>query len=265
MRTRIAPRACWWRRGCRLAAAAMIASAAAVLAETPVEAGQQRVDLFGSQGTRFTGVPPSRKFLGVLERFATERAPLAGDCRNAGDTRCLPGKWRRLLAELSDASPLAQVVRVNRVLNRVDYVDDAANYGAEDYWATPGEFLTRGGDCEDYAVAKFLALRALGFDAERLQVAVVWDEELDIGHAVLVVDVEGRELVLDNRVSWPKPSRVIEHYRPLYAVSEKAWSLYRGRTPTLAAAKLNRSLKAARGVGFAPVAPRDRAAPSSGE
>jgi predicted transglutaminase-like cysteine proteinase len=265
MRTRFAPSARWWRRACRLAAAAVIAAPVAVLAAAPVEAGQQRVDLFGSQGTRFTGVPPSRKFLGVLERFAIERAPGHDNCRNAVDRRCLPGTWGRLLAELSDASPLAQVVRVNRVLNRVDYVDDADNYGIEDYWATPGEFLARGGDCEDYAVAKFLALRALGFDDERLQVVVVWDEELDIGHAVLVVDVEGRELVLDNRRSWPRPSRVIDNYRPFYAVSETTWTLYRGSTPTIATTKLSRAFKAARGGGFAPVASKDRTAPSSGE
>ena len=41
--------------------------------------------------------------------------------------------------------------------NSVKYSDDKDIYGINDYWASPYEFLARDrGDCEDYAIAKFL-------------------------------------------------------------------------------------------------------------
>ena len=49
------------------------------------------------------------------------------------------------------------------------------------------DFFTRGGDCEDFAIAKYTALRALGVPEERLRVAIVHDDEKNLPHAILVV------------------------------------------------------------------------------
>ncbi|WP_237707120.1 transglutaminase-like cysteine peptidase [Pseudoalteromonas sp. BSi20652] len=39
-----------------------------------------------------------------------------------------------------------------------------------DYWTTPLETLGRGlGDCEDYAIAKYISLRALGVIDDKLR------------------------------------------------------------------------------------------------
>jgi predicted transglutaminase-like cysteine proteinase len=54
-------------------------------------------------------------------------------------------------------------VETNRFLNDWRYKPDDQNYGQRDYWATPLEFLRRSGDCEDYAIAKYVTLRELGF------------------------------------------------------------------------------------------------------
>ena len=56
----------------------------------------------------------------------------------------------------------------------------------------PGEFLHRGGDCEDYALAKYLALRALGFAAADLRIVALSDAARGLHHAVLTVRLEGR-------------------------------------------------------------------------
>src|SRR5687767_3292240 len=54
-----------------------------------------------------------------------------------------PGSERDLLDE------------VNRVLNRIAFVDDEKHWGEEDYWATPAESVaSNGADCEDYTIAK---------------------------------------------------------------------------------------------------------------
>ena len=95
------------------------------------------------------------------------------------------------------------------------------------YWASPGEFFRRHGDCEDYAIAKFLSLRALGFDDAAMRIVVLQDLNLGIAHAVLAVELGGETLILDNQVADVVPARAIRHYRPIYAVNETHWWLYR--------------------------------------
>jgi hypothetical protein len=43
------------------------------------------------------------------------------------------------------------------------------------------------GQCQDYAIAKFLALRALGFADTQLRLVALRDTRREIDHAVLVV------------------------------------------------------------------------------
>ena len=61
--------------------------------------------------------------------------------------------------------------------------------------------MTYSGDCEDYAIAKFFALRELGFANQELRIAVVYDNLRRIGHAVLAVYVEGDILIGDVPIS----------------------------------------------------------------
>ena len=84
---------------------------------------------------------------------------------------------------------------VNEHYNREPYVSDQENYGVSGYWATPDEFLKNGGDCEDYAIAKYFALRSLGFTEMRI---VAYTRPTGQGHAVLVVKLDGWEWSLDN-------------------------------------------------------------------
>jgi predicted transglutaminase-like cysteine proteinase len=63
---------------------------------------------------------------------------------------------------------------VNDLLNRVPQVADSAHWGQEDYWATPAEFIaSNGGDCEDFVIAKYFALRESGIPAEKLRLTYV--------------------------------------------------------------------------------------------
>src|SRR5262245_10860403 len=62
----------------------------------------------------------------------------------------VPGSERELLDE------------VNRILNKIAFVDDSQHWGAEDYWATPAESVaSNGADCEDYTIAKYFLLKEL--------------------------------------------------------------------------------------------------------
>jgi predicted transglutaminase-like cysteine proteinase len=112
-------------------------------------------------------------------------------------------------------------------MNRQRYLTDPRNYGVKDYWATPIQFLKRDGDCEDYAIAKFISLRALGFTNDMLRIVVLQDLNLRIGHAILVVYLDGRALVLDNQVRRVVPAETIRHYQPIYSINEQHWWLHR--------------------------------------
>ena len=118
---------------------------------------------------------------------------------------------------------------VNAFFNRLPYVIDQSNWGASDYWASPLQFLARSGDCEDYAIAKFVTLRQLGFSNDEMRLVILDDLNLGIAHAVLVVAENDRLLVLDNQIPQAVDSRRILHYRAIYSINEERWWLHRGR------------------------------------
>lgn len=148
-------------------------------------------------------------------------------------------KWNRVMDEGVAATPreaigtlvsavdgldtLGQLEAVNAFFNKAPYRSDYGNYGVEDYWATPDELLARGGDCEDYAIAKYLTLRALGVPAETMRIVVLNDLERNLPHAILVVFAEGRAWALDNQLARVTDTRQIHYYRPLYSINEARW------------------------------------------
>lgn len=72
-------------------------------------------------------------------------------------------------AHAAEAEPLLR--EINHALNHgAVFAEDTLNWGSVDHWATPGELRSHGaGDCEDFAIAKYFALRAAGFATERLR------------------------------------------------------------------------------------------------
>ena len=115
---------------------------------------------------------------------------------------------------------------VNDHFNQAKYILDIKNWGLKDYWATPLQFLMKDGDCEDYAITKYMALRKLGLPASKMQVLVLQDENLNILHSVLAVQEGGKTYILDNQIKSLVTDQDIHHYRPIYSINEKAWWRY---------------------------------------
>ena len=90
-----------------------------------------------------------------------------------------------------------------------------------DYWATPREFLKKSGDCEDYSIAKFYALKELGFSGDAMRVVALKDRIRNIGHAVLAVYTDGDIFILDNQTIMVLSHVKYKHYVPQYSVNEK--------------------------------------------
>ena len=94
------------------------------------------------------------------------------------------------------------------------------NYGVEDYWAIPREFLCNGGDCEDYAITKLFSLRWLGLPAEDLRLVIVQDTNLRVPHAVLAVSRGADIFILDSQVQAVLSHRDVVHYAPVFSINE---------------------------------------------
>ena len=108
-------------------------------------------------------------------------------------------------------------------MNKIAYIADKQNYGVDDYWATIEEFMTRGGDCEDYALAKYRSLMQLGFSANELRLVILYDQDKRINHAVLAVMLDGKWKILDNQVQNVRDDDEISNYKPIYAISQNSW------------------------------------------
>ena len=131
-----------------------------------------------------------------------------------------------MIASLQGRSVREQVLAVNEFANRFRYVLDQDNYGKSDYWAIPREFLTLGGDCEDYSIIKYFSLRQLGVPVEALRVVIVQDTNLRIPHAIMALQLGDDMVILDNQIKEVVSHRRIAHYLPVFSVNEHHWWMH---------------------------------------
>jgi len=184
------------------------------------------VALFRTAEIRADSHAGLKQWQGVLERIRSERDGYAA-CRNGSAACSSPGArlWQGYLVELEGFSLDEQIVRVNRFVNKWRYRPDMQIHGRSDYWASPLEFFSRSGDCEDYAIAKYVSLRLLGVPDERMRVAVVHDQIRDLAHAVLVVYTGDTAVVLDNLTNAVLQHDRVVNYTPYYTVNaETRWT-----------------------------------------
>jgi predicted transglutaminase-like cysteine proteinase len=92
--------------------------------------------------------------------------------------------WQKLMQDNKDKDVLEKLRLVNDFFNLyVKYVSDQKHWKTKDYWATPLETLgTQGGDCEDYAIAKYLTLREMGLDDGNLRITYVKYRKRNTGY-----------------------------------------------------------------------------------
>jgi predicted transglutaminase-like cysteine proteinase len=181
--------------------------------------------LFGYNAIEQPDTRTFAQWIQVLERHL--RIDIAeGDCHESVLNLCHMRDWLAFLEGLRGRPREEQLEAVNRYANQKNYVLDIDNYGVEDYWAVPREFLYNNGDCEDYAITKFFSLLWLGFDMDDLRIVVLQDTNLRVPHAVLAVAGQDDVRILDNQIQEVVSQRDIVHYAPVYAINEHHWWLY---------------------------------------
>jgi predicted transglutaminase-like cysteine proteinase len=141
-------------------------------------------------------------------------------------------RWQKLLKNLEGQPLLTQAVGVNSFVNRKVWRSDKLNYGRSDYWASPDEFLTKSGDCEDYAITKYFSLRQLGVDIDKLRLVVSKRSNGQV-HAFLSVNIDDELFILDNlsrEVMWQIEA---EQQTPIYSFNETSVWIHAAPEPML--------------------------------
>jgi predicted transglutaminase-like cysteine proteinase len=175
---------------------------------------------FGRTSERAADGPVSTKWRGLEAEIAGERAVIAR-CRMQADD-CPPAA-QRFLSIVDTArtrSGRARIGQVNRAVNlAIRPMSDLHQHGVADRWSAPLATLSSGrGDCEDYAIAKYVALREVGMPNEDLRLVIVRNHATNEDHAVLAVRHEQRWLILDNRHLLLLEDKDLVKFEPLFVM-----------------------------------------------
>lgn len=139
--------------------------------------------------------------------------------------------WRRMIEEARPLSDADKLTQVNTFFNRrMLFEDDIVVWQQADYWATPLEFMGRGtGDCEDFAIAKYITLQMLGIGNERLRLIYVRAKSgssASFAHMVLgfYPQPSDEPLILDNLISSVRPASQRSDLAPVFSFNgEGLW------------------------------------------
>ncbi|WP_291865954.1 transglutaminase-like cysteine peptidase [Bradyrhizobium sp.] len=169
-----------------------------------------------------------RKWRGIEADMAREQVIL-DRCR-ADSEHCPPhaAQFLRLINAVSARSGRARLEEANRAVNMaIRYVSDHALHGEADRWSAPlASIAVTKGDCEDYAIAKYVALREAGVARENLQLVLVRDRSVRQDHAVLAARLDDRWLILDNRQSLLIEDADASSFIPLFAINHDGVHLF---------------------------------------
>lgn len=138
------------------------------------------------------GSPPRVFSDKELKQTIDKHGPMAGRRLQA---------WQDLIDDNYTKPERLKLQRVNDFFNGAQFTTDQKVWQKEDYWATPVEFLgLDAGDCEDYVIAKYFTLKAMGVPEEKLYLTYVKAIRLKQAHMVLTYfkTPKSEPLVLDN-------------------------------------------------------------------
>jgi predicted transglutaminase-like cysteine proteinase len=180
--------------------------------------GMERFDKWNDMLARFLAQQPKSD----KKPCQTDLMPIAGTPRPLDFCKLAP--WREFVQVTKRQTMSPDVLtEVNRFLNKFPYVEDVVNFGVRDYWETPSEIMNFSGDCEDFAIAKYYTLKAMGVDPNSMRVVAVLDLNLNLGHAVLMVRLNNENYILDNQADGAIPASRVKHYQAVYSINEGQW------------------------------------------
>lgn len=185
--------------------------------------------VLGEKGARYN-IPKGKfpKWDEMLEHWYGTQGLVDNECEPGLFSICFLQELQQLTEDIKTKSKWDRMREVHHFVNQIRYREDIQVYGVGDYWAIPQEFFDNEvGDCEDYSLSKYYALKAAGFTTNELQIAVVKDVNIDIYHAILIVKYKGKNYVLDNRLDEVMLENKLRHYKMIYSINEDYWWFFK--------------------------------------
>ena len=131
--------------------------------------------------------------------------------------------WRKAIEDGRALGEQEKLAAANTFFNRrLLFEDDIVVWKQNDYWATPLEFIGQGaGDCEDFAIAKYMTLQMMGVPAEKLRMVYVRARVggANVAHMVLgyFETPTAEPLILDNLIGSVRPASSRTDLSPVFS------------------------------------------------
>jgi predicted transglutaminase-like cysteine proteinase len=177
---------------------------------------------FGLATTPMNDGDVAGKWKAVTARIASDNEILARCRTGALPCPAAAEKFLAIVRQGRAATDRARIGVINRAINlAIAPMSDLAQWGVADRWSPPLEtFATGHGDCEDYAIAKYVALTAAGVAPEDVKLVIVRNIALDEDHAVVAVRLNGDWAMLDNRWLTLVADNAMRQVTPLFVLDD---------------------------------------------
>ncbi len=200
----------------------------------PVALVRKSVEPFGLFAFALSDGTMRQKWFTLRDRLDDDMVQLA--LCDGDRERCASPAALKLLAIVDGARARegrARLGETNRAINlAIRPMSDLAQHGEEDVWNSPlATFASGAGDCEDYAIAKLVALRLAGVPANDLRIVVMRDTMAGEDHAVAAARLDGHWLMLDNRRMAMIEDENVRNYQPLFVIYQSAVMKYAETLP----------------------------------
>jgi predicted transglutaminase-like cysteine proteinase len=204
-------------------------SATTLDSSLPLQVAQRSAEPFGLATTPVYAGGLRDKWLGVARKLDDERVQLAlcdGDRDNCASPAAL--QFLTIVDSGRARDGRARLGEINRAINlAIHPMSDLAQYGEIDVWSSPLVTFYRGaGDCEDYAIVKYVALLEAGIAADDLRIVILHDTLSGEDHAVTAARLDGHWLMLDNRRMAMIEDNYVRNCRPLFVISQSGLMKY---------------------------------------
>jgi predicted transglutaminase-like cysteine proteinase len=215
-------------------------NAGTLISPGTLDAIRKSAEPFGLFATRLPYGGLSEKWKGVERQLDDDMVQLA--LCDGDRERCVSPAALRFLAIVDGARARegrARFGEINRAINlAIKAESDMAQYGQMDVWSSPlATFVSGAGDCEDYAIAKLVALRMAGVPAEDTRIVVLRDLLHGEDHAVVLARLEGHWLTLDNRRMAMIEDTDVRNHLPLFVIDDEGVMRYEELAPSASAAR----------------------------
>jgi predicted transglutaminase-like cysteine proteinase len=169
-----------------------------VMHQDVVTQSDSRAPLFGMETEPVAGAV-SAKWRAVKADIDHEQQVLAR-CHAQEACPAVAQELLDIVAEGAGRSGRARVGLINRAVDlAITPTRDEAQWGVADHWSPPFETLqSRRGDCEDYAIVKYVALLQAGLSHEDVRIVILRNVLQKEDHAAVAARVDGQWLILDN-------------------------------------------------------------------